>query len=126
MPDNETATYHLSIAKRYILRENKIPDDEIDKIKSDAEADELIKYLRQNKAPEEEEEEEKEDRMNNVGDKDFKLPDPKNPGYKVNKNVEDFIKPARVNNFLDRGVFERGARLMRVFGDDNYPEGRVI
>jgi hypothetical protein len=129
MPDDEKKPdqkpFHLSIAKRFILRENKIAEEEINKIQSNAEAEELITLLgkRENTA---EDEQDPNARMNNMGNDDFKLPEPKNPNYDITLGMDDYLKPARINNFLKDGVFEQGARIMRVFGDDNYPEGRVI
>lgn len=122
MPEEEK--FHLSITKRYILRENKVTDELINAIQSEEEADELLKHLRENKTDEEEEEDPTK-RMNQVGGDDFKLPKPKPTNFNVNRSMDDHLKPARINNFLKTGVYEPGARLMRVFTDD-YPEGRVI
>ena len=115
--------FHLSIAKRYILRENKVPKEDIDSIKSDKEADELIKHFQQKENSADENQPQKN--IHNLGNQDFILPDPENPKYKINRSVQDFLKPARANNFMEGGIYKKGSRLMRVFTDE-YPEGRVI
>ncbi len=128
MPDDKP-TFHLPLAQRYILRENKVPKEEIDQIQSVEEADALIKHVTKNNAADETPEDSDNQKaiqngMHNASGEDFQLPPPGEHHDELNLTVSDRLKSARVNNYLNNRW--QHARIMRVFGDDEYPEGRVL
>lgn len=120
--DNSTPV-PVSMAKKFILRDYKVEGKDIEAIRTNAEADELIAYLKERNEPEKEEE--KQERGNMLGhETDFKLPDPENLTDELKLNMLDILKPLRVNNVINCR-WGQDARILRHY-DDEYPEGRIF
>lgn len=133
MPDEQienSTPIPVSVAKKYILKDLGASAEDVEEIKTNAEAEELMEYLKKKNA-EDPEIKKKRDELKlkpNAGHQAAPLVDSEaTPGsdHKLNlRDAMDRLSPRFAENQEDRR-WRGDAMIMAVF-DDDHPEGRCF
>lgn len=120
----EEETNPVSMAKKFILKENGVEDKDVEQIRTNEEADELIEYLQKKTNDEEKDEDKMISFRGNVGHKPDKLPPPEELNETYKQNLRQALNPlAPVKGTNNR--WKGNSRLLVHFDKDN-PDGRLF
>ena len=116
---------NVSAAKKAILRDLNAPAEDIQQIRTNAEADEYITYLRGKQPPKEEKDKLPIMKLNaGMGKPIADLPDPEDPDKirqkKFNQTLLDKMDPVSAKQPCSR--WNNASRMLLIF-DDEHPNG---